>query len=370
MIRPTSEAELAEAVRDASGPLSVRGGGTRGATPEGTPLTTEAITGIVLHDPAALTLVVRAGTSVAEIDEVLAGSNQRLAFEPMDHRGLLGTEGTPTIGGVVAANVSGPRRVQVGAARDHLLGVRFVDGEGTIVKNGGRVMKNVTGYDLARLFAGSRGTLGVLSEVALKVLPGSETTASLVIRGLDDATAVKAMSDALGTPYEVSGAAHDPHATGGPRTSLRIEGFAPSVEYRGKALIDRLKTHGAWEIESDRDTARAEWQAIRDAAPFLDTDGDVWRVSIRPSQAADLVARADAEQVFYDWGGGLVWLRTTAGTDLRPALGRYDGHATLVRASAETHAKLHTIQPEALAIAALTRGLRDQFDPRGILNAA
>ncbi|GAD55045.1 glycolate dehydrogenase, FAD-binding subunit glcE [Limimaricola cinnabarinus LL-001] len=266
MIRPGSEAELAEAVRDASGPLSVRGGGTRGLLPEGTPLTTSGLSGIVLHDPAALTLVALAGTPVEEIDATLARANQRLAFEPMDHRALLGTKGTPTIGGVVAANVSGPRRMQVGAARDHLLGLRFVDGEGTIVKNGGRVMKNVTGYDLARLLAGSRGALGVITEVALKVLPGTETTANLVIHGLDDATAVRAMSDALGTPFEVSGAAHDPHAPDGPRTELRLEGFGASVAYRCQALAERLKAHGSWETETDRDAVRAHWRGIRDAA--------------------------------------------------------------------------------------------------------
>ena len=287
----------------------------------------------------------------------------------MDHRGLLGTDGTPTIGGVVAANVSGPRRMQVGAARDHLLGLRFVDGEGTIVKNGGRVMKNVTGYDLARLVAGSRGALGVITEVALKVLPGTETCASLVARGLSDAAAVRAMSDALGTPFEVSGAAHDPQAAGGPRTVLRIEGFGPSVAYRCEALAARLKPHGDWTIEDDRDAVRADWRGLRDVAPFHGTTGDVWRVSVRPSQAADLVARADAAQVLYDWGGGLVWLRSPEGTDLRARLGRYDGHATLLRATPETHAALHTLQPEPLAVQALTRGLRETFDPRGILAA-
>ncbi len=369
MIRPGSEAELAEAVRDATGPVSVRGGGTRGLLPEGTPLTTSGLSGIVLHDPAALTLVARAGTPVEEIDAALAKANQRLAFEPMDHRALLGTTGTPTIGGVIAANVSGPRRMQVGAARDHLLGMRFVDGQGVIVKNGGRVMKNVTGYDLARLLAGSRGALGVITEVALKVLPGTETAANLVIRGLDDAAAVRAMSDALGTPFEVSGAAHDPHATGGPRTELRIEGFGASVAYRCRALAERLKAHGPWETETDRDAVRAHWRGLRDVAPFHGQTGDIWRVSVRPSEAAAVVARADATQAFYDWGGGLVWLRTSEGHDLRAKLGRYDGHATLVRATPETHAARQTLQPEPPALQSLTRGLRAKFDPRGILAA-
>ncbi|MCP1168753.1 FAD-binding protein [Limimaricola litoreus] len=369
MIRPGSEAELAEAIRDADAPLSLRGGGTRGPLPEGTAITTSGLTGIVLHDPAALTLVVRAGTPVDEIDAALAGANQCLAFEPMDHRALLGSTGTPTIGGVVAANVSGPRRVLVGAARDHLLGLRFVDGEGSVIKNGGRVMKNVTGYDLARLLAGSRGALGAITEVALKVLPGTETCANLVAHGLDDAAAVRAMSAALGTPYEVTGAAHDPHAAEGPRTVLRIEGFAPSVAYRSRALVEALRPHGTWQIEDDREAVRAEWRGIRDVAPFHGTTGNVWRVSVRPSEAADLAARAGADQVFYDWGGGLVWLRLPEGCDLRARLGRYDGHATLVRAAPETHAALHRLQPEPPALQALSRGLREKFDPRGILAA-
>ncbi len=177
MLKPESEEQLAEMVRGANGPLSVRGGGTRHMPGDGEALTTSGLTGITLYEPGALTLVALAGTPMAVVEKALAKEGQRLPFEPMDHRALLGTKGTPTIGGAVAMNVSGPRRVQAGACRDSLIGVRFVDGEGTVIKNGGRVMKNVTGYDLVKLMAGARGSLGVLSEVSFKVLPSAATEA-------------------------------------------------------------------------------------------------------------------------------------------------------------------------------------------------
>src|SRR6056297_2062864 len=197
---PSTEADLAAIIRDADGPLRIEGGGTRpvGGASNGARLSTAAVTGVALYEPGALTLVARAGTPGAEIEAVLAAEGQRLAFEPMDHRGLLGTEGTPTIGGVVAANGSGPRRIQAGACRDFLLGVRYVDGQGRVIRNGGRVMKNVTGYDLVRLMAGSYGTLGVLTEVALKVLPTARSTGVLRIEGLGDADAIATLSRALG----------------------------------------------------------------------------------------------------------------------------------------------------------------------------
>ncbi len=255
---PADERELAEAVAGAAGALSIRGGGTRGMTGEGALLTTSGIAGITLYEPGALTLVARAGTPVGEIEETLAAENQMLAFEPMDHRALLGTEGEPTIGGVVAANVSGPRRVQAGAARDVLLGVRFVDGRGTVVKNGGRVMKNVTGYDLARLMCGARGTLGVLTEVSLKVLPRPETQATVVLSGLDVAEASGAMAAALASPFSISGAAW----TGGD-VFLRIEGMAASVAYREGRVAGMFPGHEARVLQGEESAAL--WRGIRDA---------------------------------------------------------------------------------------------------------
>ncbi len=356
MITPRSEAELAEVIAATREPLRVIGGGTRSVVPMGNAsvLTASGLSGITLHEPGSLTLVAQAGTPVEQIEAALAAEGQRLPFEPMDHRGLLGTQGTPTIGGVVAANVSGPRRIQVGAARDFLLGVRFVDGAGRILKNGGRVMKNVTGYDLVKLMAGSRGRLGVLSEVSFKVLPMPEVTVTLVLQGLDDAAAVRAMAQGLASPFEVTGAAHWP----GKGTFLRIEGFAGSVAYRAGQL--RAMLGGEIEESAQR------WTEIRDVAPFHAAEGDIWRLSVKPSDAPGLVARAGAEAVLYDWGGGLVWLRMAPGTDLRARIAPFQGHATLVRADAETLARLPLEQPEPAPLAALSSGLRDKFDPRGI----
>ena len=359
-----SEDELRDAVAGASGPLSVRGGGTRGVAGGGAVLSVAGLSGITLYEPGALTMVAQAGTPLAEIEAALERENQRLAFEPMDHRGLLGSEGEPTIGGVFAANVSGPRRLSVGAARDFLLGVRFVDGMGRVVKNGGRVMKNVTGYDLVKLMAGSFGTLGVLSEVSFKVLPKPETEASLVLEGLDDAGAVAAMGRAMGSPFEVSGAAHDPQAG---RTVLRLEGFEGSVGYRMGRLKALLGSAAMSEMEAGASVAF--WRGQRDVTGFAGQKGDVWRISCKGTQAPGLVAAAGAEAHLMDWAGGLIWLRCAEGTDMRARLGAYDGHATLVRGSAETLARLGRFEPEAAGVARLTEGLRAKFDPRGLFTA-
>ncbi len=362
----TSEQALVDAVKGATGPLAVQGGGTRGVPVEGTVLSVAGLSGISLYEPGAMTVVAKAGTPVAEIEAALAAENQRLAFEPTDHRGLLGTKGTPTIGGVMAANVSGPRRISVGAARDFLLGVRYVDGLGTVVKNGGRVMKNVTGYDLVKLLAGSFGTLGVLSEVSLKVLPKPETQATLVLHGLDDVRGVAALAKALGSPFEVTGAAHDPDNQ---RTMLRIEGFETSVTYRLGKLRDLLSATGAEIAIQDAAASDALWAETRDVVAFQGKEGDVWRVSCKPSDGPAIAARSGTQAWFYDWAGGLIWLRADPGHDLRAALGQFDGHATLVRADTDTKARLGMFHPEPAGLGRLTAGLRAQFDPRGIFNA-
>ena len=375
---PETEQDLAEAIRAAARPLRIRGGGTRdiGQDVPGEPLSTAALTGINLYEPGALTLVARAGTPLAEIEALLASEGQRLPFEPMDHRGLLGTTGTPTIGGVVAANVSGSRRIQVGAARDFTLGVRFVDGTGTVLKNGGRVMKNVTGYDLVKLMAGSWGTLGVMSEVSLKVGAIPETEATLVARGLDVAQAVTALSAALGSPFDVSGAAHLDAAAGGGEgeTRIRIEGLAGSVAYRAGRLREDICA--GWDL-IEGDASAPLWKQVRDVEPFHGKPGHVWRYSVKPSDAPALsnwiaLERPGAEFV-YDWGGGLVWALVAPGGDLRPDahnLGEeaIPGHATLVRADSQSRFELIVFEPPKRVEEQIIEGLLQKFDPRRILN--
>ncbi len=365
MLTPRDEQELAEAIASAREPLRIIGGGTRpvGRTDAAATLTTADLEGITLYEPGALTVVARAGTPLAEIEATLAEEGQRLPFEPGDWRALLGTEGEPTIGGAVAANVSGPRRVQAGACRDSLIGVRFVDGTGTVVKNGGRVMKNVTGYDLVKLMAGSWGTLGVLTEVSFKVLPAPEASALLTVK-VDDATAaVRALAAALTSPWDVTGAAYLP----GTGAMVRIEGFAASIDYRTGKLAEHLAPHGAVTVERDHMNVAGAWRAVRDVAPFHGRAGDVWRISVKPSDAPAIAERLGGEQVF-DWGGGLIWALLPEGTDARARIGRFSGHATLIRASDETKARIAAFQPEPAPLAKIAAGLRAKFDPKGILN--
>ena len=352
-MKPSDETELAEAIRDLRGPVRVVGGGTRVGAGPGAVLETGGLSGVRFYEPAALTLVVGAGTPLAEVEAVLARDGQRLGFEPARWGALLGAHGESTIGGVVAANVSGPRRVLAGACRDALIGVRFVDGRGDLVKSGGRVMKNVTGYDLVKLMAGSRGRLGVLSEVAFKLLPAAGTEATLVLEGLGAGEAVAALSAALGAPYEVSGAGWMP----GVGAMLRLEGLAGSVEYRAGQLAGVLGRFGAVRVE--RAGSGALWRALGEVAPLQGLAGAVWRFSVKPSEAPGIVARLACPLVL-DWGGGLIWAVLPEGVDARAKAAPYTGHATLLRGQGRT------CEPEAPGVMALNEQLRAQFDPRGI----
>lgn len=363
-MKPANELELAETIRDARGAFQIIGGGTRaiGAVPAAEVLETSGLSGISLYEPGALTIVAGAGTPLAEVEAALAQGGQRLPFEVPDLRGLLGREGVSTIGGVVAANASGPRRIQAGACRDSLIGVRFVDGAGVVVKNGGRVMKNVTGYDLVKLMAYAHGTLGVLTEVAFKVLPRPEVEATLTCNGLDPQAAVQAMSQALGSPFEVTGAGY----VGG-QVRLRIEGMAGSVAYRLGALAKLL---GAGWQQVDAAQSAELWRAMRDVLPFAGQAGAVWRISVKPSDMPQVLAVLADAQTVCDWGGGLIWARVPDHGDaqaavLRGHLAQIGGHATLVRAG---NAVAPAFQPEPVGVAALAAGLRAKFDPRGLFN--
>jgi glycolate oxidase FAD binding subunit len=383
---PSSEAEAAEnisAARSAKRPLGIEGGGTRAglgraAQVEAT-LSTKALTGITLYEAAELVISARAGTPLPEIEATLAARGQMLPFEPMDHRALLGAPGEPTIGGITACNISGPRRIQAAACRDHLIGVRLVNGRGEVVKSGGRVMKNVTGLDLVKLNCGAYGTLGLLTEVTYKVLPKPEIAGTLALFGLDDARAIEAMSRALGSPFEVSGAAHLPAGIGGrekSRTLLRIENFASSVDYRLREIQKLLAPLGDG-LRLIEEEADALWRDIRDCRFFAEPrEHAVWRVSTAPVRAAALISRLQREldcTHFYDWGGGLIWLSVPeadgAGASvIRSALAASGGHATLVRGSPDLRSRIDVFEPLASPLMKITAGIKASFDPEAILN--
>jgi glycolate oxidase FAD binding subunit len=340
-------------------------------------ISSAALSGITLYEPAELVISARSGTPVLEVMRVLAAKGQELPFEPMDYRSILGTRGDPTIGAVAAMNISGPRRIMAGAARDSLIGVRFVNGRGEVVKSGGRVMKNVTGLDLVKLMAGSWGTLGFLTEVTFKVLPKPERMATLVIRGLDDRQAIEALSMALGSPFDVTGAAHLPDRDRrGGSTLIRLEGFRVSVDYRMNELKRLLKRFRFMDI-LEGVGAEALWQSVRDATILTDQgQRAIWRVSTAPTKGPDVaahVAQALDAQWFYDWGGGLLWISTPAEGDagasvLREVTRTYGGHATLVRAPTEVRSTLDVFEPQSDALMTLTRGIKASLDPAGILN--
>jgi glycolate oxidase FAD binding subunit len=343
-----------------------------------------ALTGVSLYEPEELVLSAKAGTPVAEVEKLLAEHNQEFAFEPMDYGTLLGLEpGRGTLGGVFAANLSGPRRIKMGAARDHVLGIRAVTGRGDLVKSGGRVVKNVTGYDLSKGLAGSWGTLAVATELTFKVLPRSETELTVAILGLQEDQAAAAMALAMGSSAEVSGAAHLPEtvrrhfidgAFAAPATVLRVDGFAPSVEAR----FEQLRTLIGPEFRIERleaETSRRLWREIRDVKPYADGTGrPVWRVSIAPMEGHKLVLglRLHAGvDVYYDWQGGLIWMRMEGDPEaelVRRGIKALGGHAMLIRADAGTRAAVPVFEPQPSALAALTKRLKEQFDPHDILN--
>ncbi|MCO6049090.1 FAD-binding protein [Mesorhizobium sp. RP14(2022)] len=392
ILLPETEAEAAAMIRDAAAKntrLALGGNGTRAGF--GNAFLADAIlrstqlSGIVDYDPAEMVMSAQAGTPLAAIEAALAQNRQMLAFEPMDHRPVMGTQGEPTIGGVFAANVAGPRRFVSGAARDSLLGLRFVNGEGEVLRAGGRVMKNVTGLDLVKLLAGSHGTLGFITEVTFRVLPVPQTAATVVLSDLEDAEAAQAMAAAMALSVEVSGSAHLPPSVktrflagglpGYAATALRIEGPAEAVSLRAERLVAALEDYGPVTRLGAQETATL-WREIRDVHPYADsTTRPLWRVSVAPSAGHQLVAALRLEagiDTFYDWQGGLVWMRMEAepeGELLRRAIrATGGGHATLLRASAQARATTSAFEPEAPALAALSARVKAMLDPANIFS--
>jgi glycolate oxidase FAD binding subunit len=346
-----------------------------------------ALSGVTLYEPEELVLSAKPGTPIAEIEALVHDKGQQLAFEPMDLGPVLGvTADSGSLGGVLAANLAGPRRIKSGAARDHFLGVMAVSGRGETFKSGGRVVKNVTGYDLCKLLAGSFGTLAAMTEVTIKTLPRPETEDTVMVLGLDDVRAAQAMSVAMGSSCDVSGAAHLPadlvqHFDGlyaiQAATLFRLEGVAPSVAHRRTALTTLLASFGPVEHIGESHS-RTIWRSLRDARAFAASgafgDQPLWRVSTAPTRGHELAAALPKEaRRFYDWAGGLVWIAMPSSDDagaalIRKAVTAAGGHATLMRAPPAVRAAVDVFEPQRGALADVTRRVKDGFDPKGVLN--
>jgi len=393
-LAPTDADGLADAVGWAVAgghPLEVLAGGSKRdfgrPVQSAATLSLAAFDGIVDYQPSELVLTAKAATPLAAIETAIDAERQMLAFEPADYAALFDSADGATLGGALACNLSGPRRIKAGAARDHFLGVHAVSGRGERFKAGGRVVKNVTGYDVCKLLAGSYGTLALMHEVTVKVLPAPERTRTVLVYGLEPAIAIEALGEALSSAHEVSGAAHMPAeiaacsgvsyvaGAGAAVSAVRVEGFPASVEARCAALRELLGRFGAVEELHSKNSATL-WREIRDVRAFAGDSAPLWRLSVPPASGAAAAAHvtdsADARALF-DWGGGLVWLGVNGAPDagetaVRAAAAAVGGHATLVRADAPTRAARAVFQPQTAGLAALTERIKRAFDPAGVLN--
>jgi glycolate oxidase FAD binding subunit len=393
IFRPDDAAGVLDAVIHAvaeDSPLEVVGGGSKRAL--GRPVEADhrldlsGLAGIELYEPAELVMTALPGTPLVTIEAALAEQGQQLAFEPPDLGPLLGGAAAGgTIGGVFACNLSGPRRVKAGAARDHFLGLKAVTGRGEAIAAGGRVVKNVTGYDLCKLLAGSYGTLAAMTELTFKVMPAPEMTRTVLVFGLDDRAANAAMTAAVTSSEDVSGAAYLPAAiaeriavdyvagAGASVTALRVEGPAPSVKQRCLSLRELLGADGEVE-ELHGHNSGVLWRALGGADPLAGQAGRaIWRLSTPPASGAAVTARIAREariEYFHDWGGGLIWLSLEEPHEslVRAALAEAGGHATLMVADQDRRRRVPVFEPQTPGLAALTARVKDGFDPKRILN--
>jgi len=399
-LAPTDLRELRDAIGESLAvdePLElIAGGSKRGlGRPLQLPcsLDLSGITGIRDYQPSELVLTAAAATPIEEIETALAAAGQMLAFEPPDWGALLGLPESAarrrTLGGVLACNLSGPRRIKAGAARDHFLGFRGVSGRGEVFKAGGKVVKNVTGYDLCKLMAGSYGTLAAIEEVTIKVLPQPETVSTMLLCGLDAAAAGRRLRQALASPHEVSGAVYIGNSstlglalvsglTG--VAALRLEGPDPSVIFRRERLLAELASDCEADVLDGKASA-AFWRAVRDVWPLADLeDRAIWRISVAPSRGAELgevIARSLDTKWYLDWAGGLVWLAVAGADDggaavIRAAIrgpeGRSTGHATLIKGPPELRRSIPVFEPQPAPLASLAMRIKEGFDPHRILN--
>ena len=397
--RPDTADQLLEEVRYAVAkkiPVSIVGAGSKWNM--GRPMETisvielSALSGVMLYEPEELVISAAAGTPIAEIEKLVAAHGQQLAFEPPDFGPVFGEKkARGTVGGAIACNLSGPRRIKAGAARDHLLGFHAISGRGEQFKSGGRVVKNVTGYDLSKLISGSWGTIGVMTEITLKVLPVAASTSTFVVVGLDDTAAIKLLTKILQSSNDVSGAVHLPNVVAARSdvfsitesvTAVRVEGPVPSVTYRIADLTriaeEHCRTAGGQIIEPlDGSASLLFWAEVRDASYFTTSENPLWRLSVPPTvgpQVANSIADALVNiEYFFDWGGGQIWLSVESTPDagesaVRSVIMKVGGHANLVRASKETRLRVSVFQPLDPVLYQLNRRIKDSFDPLGVLN--
>lgn len=396
-LRPSEDTQVREAVAWALAEerkLEIVGAGSKRALgrPGNADLTLDlsALAGVRDYAPAELYLAARPATPLGDVEALLQENRQTLAFEPPDLGPLLGgPEGAGTLGGVIACNLAGPRRFKAGAARDHFLGFEAVNGRAEAFKSGGKVVKNVTGYDLSKLMAGAYGTLAVLTDITVKVLPMPEKTRTVLVFGLDDGEAVATLAEAARSTLEPSGLAHLPafaakqsnvDMVSGPGlavTAIRVEGPAPSAIARAAAAQDLFAARGAVEELHGKRSARF-WREVAGVHPFVADQGrPVWRLSVPPAAGARVTAAIGREladvQCLYDWAGGLIWLAVGAGEDagqavIRRVVDGFGGHATLIRANADLRAAVPVFHPQSAPVAGITRRIKAGFDPRGLFN--
>lgn len=341
----------------------------------------KAISGILDYKPEELVLSARAGTKLAEIEPILAQRGQMLGFEPCDWGALFGGAASEqTLAGIVAADVCGPRRVKYGAVRDHVIGCRFVNGAGEIIAAGGRVIKNVTGFDITKLMCGAFGTLGAFTEITFRVLPRPSRAAAFILRDCTPETGLAALIRAAQLPLEATGLAYFPaearrHLDDGQESGsrgqamIRVEGTAAAVAE--KLAFLRTEFHGSEIVIAGQPQTEDLFRKIGDGAIF-GPDGDLWRLCVPPSAAPNAIAETGAAIWYADWAGGLLWLQMPASVEsaqtLRRITAKSGGHATLFRAPAAARSRIDVFEPEPPVRAKLTRELKQAFDPKAVLN--
>jgi glycolate oxidase FAD binding subunit len=322
-------------------PLRLRGGGTKdwyGQALQGEVLDTRAYAGVVDYEPTELVITARCGTPLVEIEALLAGRGQMLAFEPPRHGAA------STIGGAVASGLSGPRRAAVGALRDFVLGAKLMDAKGEVLNFGGQVMKNVAGYDVSRVLAGSLGTLGLITEVSLKVLPKPVREETIRFE-LDEIAALRAVNEWAGKPLPVSATCWHRGVL-----TVRLSGADAAVKL---ALVQL----------GGEPVSAALWDSLRDQTHEFFAAPDLWRLSL-PSAASALIL--GGEQLI-EWGGAQRWLHApaSAAADIRRSVAAAGGHATLFRSADKSAGAFHPLAP---AVARIHQRLKANFDPAGIFN--